>query len=633
VEPKSAQAGRIGRILVDDGLLTEAQLTRALRIQDHLEDRKPIGMLVVELGWVTRPRLERALRRHRHGLSVVGILVERGVIRSSQLSAAMEALKHDPSKSAARHLVEINAISERAYLEAYCEKHDLKFIDADVSLVDRQLLEKVSLRYLIRHRVVPLSIEEGSLYVVAEELISPTLRSELQRLFGAPIVVWISESTRLEAIFASLAGEAQGAPNTATRRVQYHSLADVADNSRGAADIVDSILGRAMKEGASDVHFEPDSSKLRVRFRIDGELVRISDYPVAYAASVISRLKVLAEANIAEKRSHQDGRIYVEHDGEEVDLRASFYVTVYGENAVLRLLRKANTLVGLEELGLSPATLKVFLQDVLEPSSGALFVTGPTGSGKTTTLYAALQRLVDDTKKVITCEDPVEYIIEGVTQCSVAERPGMSFLDSLRAMMRQDPDVILIGEVRDSDSAEMAIQSALTGHKVLTTFHTEDSVGAMVRLLQMGIEPFLVASTVTGVLAQRLLRRQCPECSGPYTATPMEIRALSLPREEAATYGFSRGRGCPACHYTGFKGRIGVYELLVLTDPLRDAILQKRSTHEIRALVQSSPGFVSLQEDGIAKALRGQTTLAEVASNCPRRYTVRPLRQLLEMYE
>ena len=341
---------------------------------------------------------------------------------------------------------------------------------------------------------------------------------------------------------------------------------------------------------------------------------------------------VLAEADIAEHRVHQQGRIFLKCDGEDIDLRASFYVTVAGENAVLRILRKASALVGLEEMGFAPAALTTFLQDVLEPSSGTLLVTGPTGSGKTTTLYAAMQRLVDSTSKVITCEDPVEYVVDGITQCSVSDRPGMSFVDSLKSIVRQDPDIILVGEIRDAESANMAIHCALTGHKVLTTFHTEDSVGALVRLIQMDIEPFLISSTITAILAQRLVRRQCPYCRVDYQPTAMEIRALSLPREELQSFSLTKGRGCPACHYTGYRGRVGVFELLIMNDLLRDTILQKPPAHEIRRVAQEAPDFVSLQEDGIAKALRGETTLAEVAANCPRRSILRPLRQLVEMY-
>jgi len=626
------EAERIGNVLVDSGGITPAQLTKLLRIQSRLEDHKPIGQLAMELGMITRARLEEALRKHRRGLSLEGIFVERGVVRAEQVAAAREALK-GTNKEIARHLVEIGAVAERVYVQAYCEKHDVRFIDLEPGLVDRTLLKKVSVKYLSRQRVVPLSMKEGHLNVVIEDLEQSKIASDLERLYGAPVTFWVAEKTKITATLTALENETGDGRIAAARRIEYRNVAAMGgDDTKGAAEIVDTIILRALRDGASDIHLEPDATRLRVRNRVDGQLIPVSEYPASAGAAIISRVKVLAEADIAEHRVHQQGRIYLRCDGEDLDIRASFYVTVSGENAVLRILRKASVLQGLEDMGFSPTTLTTYLQDVLEPNSGTLLVTGPTGSGKTTTLYASLQRLMDQTSKVITCEDPVEYVIEGITQCSISDRPGMSFVDSLRTIVRQDPDVILVGEIRDAESANMAIQCALTGHKVLTTFHTEDAVGALVRLIQMDIEPFLIASTITAVLAQRLVRRQCEHCRVDYTPTAMEMRALSLPREELASFSLTKGRGCPACHYTGYHGRVGVYELLVMNDILRDTILQKPPAHEIRRVAQEAPDFVSLQEDGIAKALRGDTTLAEIASNCPRRPTTRPLRQLVEMY-
>jgi type IV pilus assembly protein PilB len=623
---------RIGHILVEEGLLTEEQVARALRIQGRLEDKKPLATLVVELGWVSRPRVDDALRRHRRELSVDGILVEKGLATPAQLVAAQEAVKLLHGRTPGQHLVELGAVPERAYLEAYCEKHDLPFVDVDISLVSTPVLEKVSLRYLTRHRVLPLSVQDGKLNVVADGEDRRDVLAELSRLYGVPTSVCIGEPAKIAAVLALLA-EGKTAAKAGGGTIQYHDLAEAHDGGKAAAEIVDAVLARGIREGASDIHVEPMQSKVRVRFRVDGSLVHVTDYPASYAPSIISRIKVLAQADIAERRIHQDGRLYVRSGAEDVDLRASFYVTVFGENAVLRILRKAKALVGLERMGFPPATLQTFVQDVLEPATGVVLVTGPTGSGKTTTLYAAVERLNDQTKKIITCEDPVEYIIDGITQCSVANRAGVTFVDSLKAIVRQDPDVILIGEIRDRESASMAVQSALTGHKVLTTLHTEDSVNALVRLVEMDVEPYLIASTVTAVLAQRLVRSQCPQCRADYTPTPHELRALSLPREEVAGYALTRGRGCPHCFYTGYRGRTGVYELLVMDDGLREAIVQKRPAHELRRLAFESPGFICLQEDGIAKALRGETTFSEVAENCPRSKTVRPLARLLETYE
>jgi type IV pilus assembly protein PilB len=622
----------VGDVLVAEGLLSAEQLVKALRIQARLEEWRPLGALLTELGWVPRPRVEDALRKTRRALSIEQILVNRGVIRSEQLSAALTALAGRPQVSPGRHLVDAGIISERAYLEAYCEKHELPFVDVDPNLVDRQLLARANLKYLARHRILPMSVQKGRLNVAADQPPADRMLQELERHYGAPVSIWIGEGSKISGALAVLEAETTSRGTAAGRALQYRVVAHVNDDNRTAAEIIDAVLMRAVQQNASDIHFDPDRNRLRVRYRIDGELVRVGDYPSVTAPAVISRLKVLAEADIAEKRAHQQGRIMMKVDGEEIDVRASFYVTINGENAVLRLLRKTAVLVGLDELGFSQASLRSFVQDVLEPSTGMLLVTGPTGSGKTTTLYAAVQRLVDDTKKVITCEDPVEYLLEGVTQCSIAERPGLTFADSLRSILRQDPDVILVGEVRDNESAGMAIHCALTGHKVMTTLHTEDSVSAVVRLLQMDVEPFLVASTLSAVLAQRLLRRPCPHCRADHVPTAGEMRSLALQADEIAPFTFTRSKGCPNCQYTGYRGRVGVYELLIMTDTLRDAVLQKRPAHEIRRMAQESPGFHSLQEDGIAKALRGMTTLSEVVANCPRLLSNRRLRHLQELY-
>lgn len=621
----------IGDLLVADGALTHEQLDKALRIQARLEEWRPLGTLLADLGLVSRPRVEEARRAARKTLSIEQILVSRGSLRAEQLAAAERALQGRLRADVARHLVDSGAISERTYLEAFCEKHDLPYVELDSNHVDRTLLGKANLKYLAKLHVLPIAVRQGTLHVASNALLTDPVRAELERQYRLPVTLWVTEGARITGAIAALETELAGTAG-AGRAVQYHVVAQVSDDNRTAAATVDNVLARALQQKASDIHFDPARSGLRVRFRIDGELIRVAEYPAAVAGAVISRLKVLAEADIAERRVHQQGRILLKADGEEIDVRASFYVTVAGENAVLRLLRKTSVLVSLDELGLSPAAQRTLVHDVLEPSTGMVLVTGPTGSGKTTTLYAAIQRLTDESRKVITCEDPVEYLMEGATQCSIADRPGMTFVDSLRTILRQDPDIILLGEIRDRESAEMAVHCALTGHKLLSTLHTEDSVSAIVRLVQMHVEPFLVASTLAAVVAQRLVRRLCSHCRVEHAATPTEARALSLGLDDVAAFRFSTGKGCPACHYTGYKGRVGVYELLLMTDALRDAVLQQRPVHEIRRIAQDSPGFFSLQEDGIAKALGGRTSLAEVITNCPRVVTTKRLRQLQEIY-
>ena len=622
----------IGEILVSKGTLTAEQLSKALRIQTKLEEFKPLGSILVDLGLVPRAKVEEAIKESRRALSIEEILVQRGLLHPDQLAAAERSLGSRTDTTTARHLVDSGTITERAYLEAFCEKQGLSFIEVDANLVDRNLLAKANLKYLARMRVLPLSIQDGRLNVAMEKPAAPPVLADMERIFGVPVNVWIGEPSRMTAALSELEAEASGKTDLSMSAVQYRTVAQVTDEQRTASEILDTIILRGIRQGASDIHIDPDRTRVRIRFRVDGELVRVAEYPSAQVTGMISRLKVLAKADIAERRAHQQGRIFVRTDGEEVDIRASFYVTVHGENAVLRLLRKTSVRVGLQDMGFSRDAYRSFVHDVLEPSSGMLLVTGPTGSGKTTTLYAAVSQLEDDTRKIITCEDPVEYLVDGVTQCSISDRPGLTFGDSLRSILRQDPDVILVGEIRDRESADMAIHCALTGHKVLTTLHTEDSLSAVTRLLQMEIEPFLVGSTVGAVLAQRLLRRPCTHCKMEHTPTASEARAMGTTLEELAPYNFVKGKGCPSCHYTGYRGRVGAYELLVMNDALRDAVIQRKTPHELRKLAQEMPGFYSTQEDGLAKALRGLTTLSEVIANCPRVPLNRRLRQLQEIY-
>jgi type IV pilus assembly protein PilB len=354
------------------------------------------------------------------------------------------------------------------------------------------------------------------------------------------------------------------------------------------------------------------------------------DFPRDYTPRIISRIKILADADVAERRKHQDGRIFVKTEKQEIDIRASFYAAVFGENVVLRILNKAS-LIGLQELGFAPNILRLYSEDVLCSPSGITLITGPTGSGKTTTLYSSIDHCNDPTVKIITCEDPVEYVIDGISQCSINEKIGLTFNETLRSIVRQDPDIIVIGEIRDKFSADVAVQSALTGHKVFATFHTEDSVGALVRLINMEIETSLIASTIGAVLAQRLVRKVCTSCRMTYEPEDRVLRRFGLRREELSRFALWRGKGCSACNFTGYRGRLGIYELLVPNADIRDAILLKRTMQEIRQISLQSCNLCTMQEDGMVKALCGVTTLEEVLENAPRVFHQRPLETLLQI--
>ncbi len=388
------------------------------------------------------------------------------------------------------------------------------------------------------------------------------------------------------------------------------------------------IISEAIEAGASDIHVEPMADRLRIRFREDGVLVQHEDLPVEIARGLTSRIKVLAGADIAERRRHQDGRMLFEHEGATLDLRVSFYSTIHGEKIVLRLLNNRSSLLDIKDIGMASRMLQRFREDVLDVPSGVVLVTGPTGSGKTTTLYGAINHLNNVNTSIITAEDPVEYVISGISQCSINPKISVTYEETLRHIVRQDPDVIVIGEIRDRFSADTAIQAALTGHKVITTFHTEDSIGGLLRLLHMDIEAFLISSTVVSVLAQRLLRRACPHCSQEHALSPDEVRRLGYAPKEVGRLVFARGRGCAECRHTGYKGRLAVFELLILNEQVKEALIQRRTSYEIRRISMESTGLVSLLEDGIHKASEGWTTFEEIMRTLPRLARPRPLQEL-----
>ncbi|MEO2138192.1 MAG: GspE/PulE family protein, partial [bacterium] len=368
------------------------------------------------------------------------------------------------------------------------------------------------------------------------------------------------------------------------------------------------VLSRAVEQHASDIHVEPFENELRIRYRVDGVLHDIDSPPRSQAAAIISRIKLMAKLNIAERRLPQDGRIKLRLVGREIDLRVSSLPTLYGESVVMRILDRSSISVDLTGLGLPQATLDEFTGMIIQPH-GLVLVTGPTGSGKTTTLYAALDKINSSEKKIITIEDPVEYQLAGVNQIHVKSQIGLTFASGLRSIVRQDPDVIMVGEIRDAETAEIAIQAALTGHLVFSTLHTNDAAGAISRLLEMGVEDYLLASSLIGVMAQRLVRRLCPDCKQPVKAGS-ELAGELAEVEDSASSVYDSG-GCPACSGTGFRGRCGIYELLQVDDSTRAQILSRASASEIKNKAVES-GMRSLRDDGWRTVKNGVTSVAEV---------------------
>ena len=620
--------------LINEGLLTKEQLSKARKIAEHLGGEKSLSEVLLEMNWISQPRLDDFVRKCRSRRSISDILIARHLVTEQDVMNAREIQRKSPkSKRIGEILVEMALIEERHVVEALAEKFNLPLLDPDITEIDSELVRQVSLKYLRRQVAIPIKLEGGQLQLLVADPTMTYFVEEVERLFSCRVCLSLATSTiigqKLDLIDAFLQSKEEGISDY--QKVKYHTLEPQAQTGDDrVVQMVDQMIRAAIDEGASDVHIEPMANKLRIRYRIDGVLVHKLDFLRDYTPRIISRIKILADADVAERRKHQDGRIFIKTDKQEIDIRASFYATVFGENVVLRILNKAS-LIGLQELGFAPNILRLYSEDVLAAPSGITLITGPTGSGKTTTLYSSIDHCNDPTVKIITCEDPVEYVIEGISQCSINEKIGLTFNETLRSIVRQDPDIIVIGEIRDRFSADVAVNSALTGHKVFATFHTEDSVGALVRLINMDIETSLIASTIGAVLAQRLVRKVCSGCAMTYTPEDRVLRRFGLTGEQIKPFTLLRGKGCTACNFTGYRSRLGIYELLVPNVDIRDAILQKRTMQEIRQMSLDTCALCTMQEDGMVKALRGLTTLEEVLENAPRAFHHRPLETLLNI--
>jgi type II secretion system protein E len=481
------------------------------------------------------------------------------------------------------------------------------------------LAHRVSPKYLEEHTLLPLAVaEDGSLLVAVSGPLDPSVADELRQTYGRRISLVEVPAAEIQSAILSASNEPPNMRAADLRAADVEVLApeeEAIDDLRALASqapvikLVNVILLEALRLRASDVHLESTAHGLRVRYRIDGVLQEVSNPPRQYQAAVISRIKIMANLNIAERRLAQDGRIRLRLSDRELDLRVSTLPALHGESVVLRILDHGSGVPDLVELGMSEATLASFARLIRIPH-GIILVTGPTGSGKTTTLYGALRRINGPGVKIVTVEDPVEYQIEGLTQIPVAAKGGLTFASALRSILRHDPDIIMVGEMRDTETAEISIQAALTGHLVFSTLHTNDASGGITRLADMGIEPYLIAATVRGLLAQRLVRMVCEDCAEPYEVSPGELARVGgmIPAVPAK---LRHGRGCDACAGSGYRGRTGIYELLVVTDELRARIVGGGSLDEIRELGRDQ-GMVPLRVDGWTKVCDGITTIEEL---------------------
>ncbi|MBS1706517.1 MAG: Flp pilus assembly complex ATPase component TadA [Armatimonadetes bacterium] len=504
------------------------------------------------------------------------------------------------------------------------QRDGLPYIDLKSLKPDPALLELIPGEFALKNRILPVDADGDILTCAVGSVEDVQAADDLSVLIQRPIRVVLADSQvirdRIEEHFLeSMLSQMSGEDGSGS---DIEDVTDLADLQKMAGDsavvqMVNFIFAQAVRDNASDIHIEPYERDVKVRYRIDGLLRDLMRPAKKLLPALISRIKILGEMNIAERRLPQDGRIKLTIAGRSIDVRVSIVPTVFGERAVMRILDKGTALLGLEELGMFPDTLERFRKLISIPY-GIILVTGPTGSGKSTTLYASLQEIWSPTTNILTIEDPVEYQVPGIGQVQVRPNIGLTFANGLRSFLRQDPDIIMVGEIRDHETAEIAIHAALTGHLVFSTLHTNDSSGAVTRLLDMGVEPFLAASSLVGVVAQRLIRRNCPNCSEPATFDRDALAAIGISEEEAEKGTFMQGRGCDVCGGTGYKGRQGIYELLIMDETIRHMTVERKSAGDIKNYAIANGNLRTLMGDGKLNVLRGRSTPKEVLRVCQR---------------
>ena len=538
------------------------------------------------------------------------LLVEMGVVNAAQVSEALSFQRNRQMKLG-EALVALGHADEASVAKALARQHDLPFVDLEKGKIARSVLERVPAQVAKEYGVVPLLERQGKLVVAVDDPLKTFLADNLRFLLQTEVECALAAPGALKKALLAHYGGDGAAPAKAPDGSDLASASADAEADAPIIRLVRRTIEQALEERASDVHVEPFANRVRIRYRIDGVLKEVDSHPKHLQAPLISRLKIMAGMDIAERRKPQDGRIGLRVQGRDIDIRASILPGSHGEAVVLRLLDREASLIGLAELGFDGEDYKWFRRMIRKPN-GIILVTGPTGSGKTTTLYAALQELNRPDVKIITAEDPVEYHIKGINQVQVKAQVGLSFARILRAMLRQAPNIILVGEIRDTETAEIAIQAALTGHLVFSTLHTNDATSAIIRLVDMGVKPFLVSSSLQSVIAQRLVRTICPDCREPYTPEPSELRSVGLSPERVEGKAFFRGRGCPRCGGTGYRGRKGIFEVLELDTALRELVYRNAPAQQVRDQARGSGRLSTLLQDGVRKVLAGQTTIPEV---------------------
>lgn len=553
-------------------------------------------------------------------------LIKDGVVSKDQVDEA-KALAAKKGGKAEDALVELGYLSPSDIGQAQAKQMGYEYVDIGTMQVPAAVIQLVPESVAREKTVLPLSLEDdGSLVVALHDPMLFDVIDQLRFIVNKEIKVVVATKEQIAAAIARHYGSGGSGGESVDSMIaeftetaidfsdaeltQAASIAD--DENAPVVKLVNLLIAESVNMRASDIHIEPFEEKIRIRYRIDGELIERDSPPKRLHPAIVSRIKVMSNIDISEKRKPQDGRLKTRVGGKDYDMRISLLPTGHGQAIVMRILDRENIKIGIRNLGFSEENYRTF-QNIIRRPNGIFLVTGPTGSGKTTTLYSALGELNRPDRKIITAEDPVEYYLPGINQVEVKHHIGLNFARIIRAMLRQAPNVILVGEIRDTETAEMAIQASLTGHLVFSTLHTNDAPGSITRLIDMGVQPFLVASSVMAIMAQRLVRVNCQKCAAPYKPDQTEIEFLGITSEQASTAKFIRGKGCANCQHTGYRGRRGVYELMTMSTVIRDMTFRGAPTQEIRRQARMM-GMKTLVEDALEKALKGLTTLQEVAA-------------------
>jgi type IV pilus assembly protein PilB len=530
------------------------------------------------------------------------LLLKNKLINQSQLDEAIK-IQARTKKLVGSILIEQGHLTEEDIAYTFAQDFDMEYINPQITDIQREATKYISSALAKRYNTIPIKAENGILHIASDKPLSTQIKGNLTRLTGKHLKLYVSTTSKIRTLLDNIYN------SKGEHKVSIEGTSSEKTDDTMIIKLVDRIIEKAIRDRATDIHFETFKDRLRIRFRVDGLLREIEPHPIDIAPSVITRIKVLARMNIAEKRSPQDGGFTFVHNPQPVDIRVSTLPNIYGEKAVLRLLNTGNVGTGFDSLGMEQDSVEIF-ESLIKRPYGIILLASPTGSGKSTTLNSVLLKLRSEQTNIITVEDPVEYKVDGITQVQVDSAMKVTFPSALRAILRQDPDIIMIGEIRDRETAEIALKASLTGHLVLATIHTNDAPSALPRLMDMGCEPYLISSSISGVIAQRLVRTLCPYCKTPFEPTEGEIRNLGCPSLPEGTK-WCRAPGCPRCYYTGYRGRMAIFELLKINSDIQQAIVDRAPAERIKE-VAIATGMRTLLEDGIIKINKGVTSPEEI---------------------